>query len=93
MIEKKLAAKGPRQLPKKIKDRLSLREATLIESHRLDLPGVMIEVESQRNYLEGVVGGHLIGYVGEVSGSGRTPRICTRGVWWASTGWRSRSTK
>lgn len=67
VIEKKLAVKGPRQLPRKIKDRLSLREATLIESHRLDLPGVMIEVESQRNYLEGVVGGHLIGYVGEVS--------------------------
>ncbi len=67
VIEKKLAAKGPRQLPKKIKDRLTLREATLIESHRLDLPGVMVEVESQRNYLHGVVGGHLIGYVGEVS--------------------------
>jgi penicillin-binding protein 2 len=27
----------------------------------------MIQVESQRNYPEGVVGGHLIGYVGEVS--------------------------
>ncbi|MFO0774382.1 MAG: penicillin-binding protein 2 [Nitrospiraceae bacterium] len=67
VIEKKLAAKGPRQLPKKIKDRLTLREATLIESHKLDLPGVMVEVESQRNYVNGVVGGHLIGYVGEVS--------------------------
>ncbi len=67
VIEKKMAAKGPRQLPKKIKDRLTLREATLIESHKLDLPGVMVEVESQRNYLGGVVAGHLIGYVGEVS--------------------------
>lgn len=67
VIEKKLAVKGPRQLPRKIKDRMTLREATLIESHRLDLPGVMVEVESQRNYLHGVVGGHLIGYVGEVS--------------------------
>ncbi len=67
IIEKKMAARGPRQLPRKIKDRLTLREATLIESHKLDLPGVMIEVESQRNYLGGVVAGHLIGYVGEVS--------------------------
>lgn len=67
MIENKLSTKGPKLLPRKVKDRLSLREATLIESHRLQLPGVMIQVESQRNYPEGVVGGHLIGYVGEVS--------------------------
>jgi penicillin-binding protein 2 len=67
MIEKKLSVKGPKLLPRKVKDRLTLREATLIESHRLQLPGVMIQVESQRNYPEGVAGGHLIGYVGEVS--------------------------
>lgn len=67
MIEKKLSVRGPKLLPRKVKDRLTLREATLIESHRLQLPGVMIQVESQRNYPEGVVGGHLIGYVGEVS--------------------------
>ncbi|MEX5213089.1 MAG: penicillin-binding protein 2 [Nitrospiraceae bacterium] len=67
VIEKKLSVKGPKLLPRKVKDRLTLREATLVESHRLQLPGVMIQVESQRNYPEGVVGGHLIGYVGEVS--------------------------
>lgn len=67
LIEKKLSVRAPRQLPRKIKDRLTLREATLIESHRLDLPGVMIEVESQRNYIHGQVAGHLIGYVGEIS--------------------------
>ncbi|MGA6828194.1 penicillin-binding protein 2 [Nitrospira sp. NS4] len=67
VIRKKLAGRGSKMLPRKIKDRLTLRDATLIESHRLDLPGVMIQVESQRNYPGGMAASHLIGYVGEVS--------------------------
>ena len=64
---KKLAVRGAKQLPRKIKDRLTLKEATLIEAHRLDLPGVMVQVESRRNYLGGVAASHVLGYVGEVS--------------------------
>lgn len=67
MIRKKLAGRGSKMLPRKIKDRLTLRDATLIESHRLELPGVMIQVESQRNYPGGMAASHLIGYVGEIS--------------------------
>jgi penicillin-binding protein 2 len=67
LIRNKLFVKGSKLLPRKIKDRLTLREATIIESHRLDLPGVMIQVESQRNYLGGVTAAHVIGYVGEIS--------------------------
>jgi penicillin-binding protein 2 len=67
LIRKKLMARGSKQLPRKVKDRLTLREATLIESHRLDLPGVMVQVESQRNYPGGTTASHLLGYVGEVS--------------------------
>ena len=67
LVKKKLAVGGSKQLPRKIKDRLTLREATLIESHRLELPGVMIQVESQRNYPMGVTASHVMGYVGEVS--------------------------
>lgn len=68
VIQKKLSTgKGGKLQPRKVKDRLTLREATLIESHRLDLPGVMIQVESQRNYPAGNVAAHLLGYVGEVS--------------------------
>lgn len=67
LIRKKLSVRGSKQLPRKIKDRLTLREATLIESHRLDLPGVMIQVESQRNYPSGMTAAHVLGYVGEVS--------------------------
>ncbi|TKB92421.1 MAG: penicillin-binding protein 2 [Nitrospira sp.] len=67
LVRKKLTARGSKQLPRKVKDRLTLREATLIESHRLDLPGVMVQVESQRNYPGGTTASHLLGYVGEVS--------------------------
>lgn len=67
LTRKKLSVKGSKLLQRKIKDRLTLREATIIESHRLDLPGVMIQVESQRNYPGGVTAAHLIGYVGEIS--------------------------
>ena len=67
LIKKKIDGRGSKMLPRKIKDRLSLRDATLIEAHRLDLPGVMIQVESQRNYPGGVAAAHLLGYVGEIS--------------------------
>ncbi len=67
VVRRKLATKGGKLLPRKIKDRLSLREAAIVEAHRLDLPGVMIQVESQRNYPGGAVGAHLLGYVGEIS--------------------------
>ncbi len=67
MLRKRLSAPGSRQTPRKLKDGLTLKEAALVESHRLDLPGVSIQVESQRNYPTGVVAAHLLGYVGEVS--------------------------
>jgi penicillin-binding protein 2 len=67
LVRKKLTGRGSKLLPRKVKDRLTLRDATVIESHRLDLPGVMIQVESQRNYPGGVTASHLLGYVGEVS--------------------------
>ena len=44
LVRTKLTARGSKQLPRKVKGRLTLREATLIESHRLDLPGVMVQV-------------------------------------------------
>lgn len=67
LVGKKLAIKGSKLLPRKIKDRMTLRDATLVESRRLDMPGVMIQVESQRNYPGGLLASHLLGYVGEVS--------------------------
>ncbi len=51
----------------KLKGGLSLKEAAIVESHRLRLPGVFIQPEYQRNYPLGGYAAHLIGYVGEVS--------------------------
>ncbi|MGE0644329.1 MAG: penicillin-binding protein 2 [Nitrospira sp.] len=67
LVRKKMSTKGSKLLPRKIKDRMSLRDATLVEARRLDMPGVMIQVESQRNYPGGVIASHLLGYVGEIS--------------------------
>ena len=67
LIRKKLTAKGGKLLPRKVKDRMTLRDAVLIESHRMELPGVIVQVESQRNYPGGVTAAHLLGYVGEIS--------------------------
>jgi penicillin-binding protein 2 len=67
VVRKKLETKGSKLLPRKIKDRMTLRDATLVESRRLDMPGVMVQVESQRNYPGGLIAAHILGYVGEIS--------------------------
>src|SRR6185295_15279167 len=66
-VRKRIADRGSRLLPRKIKGSLTLREAALVEAHRLDLPGVSIQAESQRNYPHGASAAHVLGYVGEIS--------------------------
>ena len=53
----------------KIKGGLTLKEAALIESHRLELPGVVIQPAYKRHYPLKSSASHLIGYVGEISES------------------------
>ena len=66
----------------KIKGGLSLKEAAIVESHRLTLPGTFIQPEYQRNYLLGHYASHVIGYVGEISEAkaqrGRIPGSSSR---------------
>ena len=62
----KLAKKGRRERVK-IKGNVTLKEAAIVESHRLDLPGVFIQPEYQRHYPLGTYASHVIGYVGEIS--------------------------
>lgn len=50
-----------------LKEDVDLAEAAIIESRRLELPMLSVEVESRRNYLYGPLAGHVLGYVGEVS--------------------------
>ncbi len=51
----------------KIKGGLTLKEAALIESHRSELPGVVIQPAYKRHYPLQASASHLIGYVGEIS--------------------------
>lgn len=39
----------------------------MVEENRLDLPGVIVEVEPVRHYLGGGLAAHAIGYLGEIS--------------------------
>jgi penicillin-binding protein 2 len=53
--------------PVRVRRGLSLAEVTQVEEQRLDLPGVIVEVESQRVYPTSTFAAHLLGYVREVS--------------------------
>ncbi|HYM91826.1 MAG TPA: penicillin-binding protein 2 [bacterium] len=37
-----------------------------LEENRMDLPGVLVQVEPVRDYLHGTLAAHLLGYVGEI---------------------------
>lgn len=53
--------------PIRLKKGISLKEAAIVESHRVDLPGVAIRPEFQRNNPEGAYAAHVLGYVGIAS--------------------------
>jgi penicillin-binding protein 2 len=57
----------PRFEPVILKEDVDLAEAAYIESRRLELPELSVEVESRRNYLYGPLAAHVLGYVGEVT--------------------------
>jgi len=57
----------PRFEPVILKEDVDLAEAAYIESRRLELPELSVEVESRRNYLYGPLAAHVLGYVGEAS--------------------------
>jgi penicillin-binding protein 2 len=50
-----------------LKRDLSRNELATIETHRFNLPGVMIKIAPQRHYISGDLASHLIGYLGEIS--------------------------
>ncbi|WP_371374948.1 penicillin-binding protein 2 [Sporomusa aerivorans] len=55
--------------PIRIKNDASQEIITKIEERRNDLPGVVIEVQSVRNYIFNELGAHIFGYVNEISDS------------------------
>ncbi|MFC1867455.1 penicillin-binding protein 2 [Thermodesulfobacteriota bacterium] len=50
-----------------IKKNIFRDELAVIETNLFNLPGVMIQVKPQRNYIFGKLASHLIGYLGEIS--------------------------
>jgi penicillin-binding protein 2 len=52
--------------PIKIKTDIDWQELALLESNRVYLPGVLVDVRSTRAYNFGDLASHLIGYIGEI---------------------------
>jgi penicillin-binding protein 2 len=69
----------PSFLPVKIKTDLSREEVALIESWRIDMPGVQVQEEIKRTNLYGEVASHLLGYIGEVN-ERELPRLQKKGL-------------
>jgi len=53
--------------PVRVRRGLTLEEVTKVEERKLELPGVVVEVEPQRVYPNSTFAAHLLGYVREVS--------------------------
>jgi len=53
--------------PVKIKRDIDFKTLAVIQEHKLDLPGVIYQVEPRREYLYGGLAAHLLGTVGEIS--------------------------
>jgi penicillin-binding protein 2 len=68
MIRDKIKGRGTYR-PVFIKKDLEYSIIAELEERRLDLPGVLVEVESKRFYPEGVYSPHIFGYMGEVDRS------------------------
>ena len=66
-IRKKIRQRDNPLEPVRIKDNVGPDIITRIEERRNDLPGVIIEVQSVRKYINNELGAHLFGYVGEIS--------------------------
>ncbi|MEW6057734.1 MAG: penicillin-binding protein 2 [Bdellovibrionota bacterium] len=68
ILEELQKSKGqPAFLPVKVKQDLNQEEVAIIEAHKLDLPGVDIQMEIRRTNLYGDLAAHLMGYIGEVN--------------------------
>ncbi len=67
-IEEKIKAQKRRApfKPVKIKSNIDWNELALLESNRVHLPGLIVDVRPRRAYDYGDLASHLIGYLGEV---------------------------
>ncbi|MDD4237615.1 MAG: penicillin-binding protein 2 [Desulfotomaculaceae bacterium] len=66
-IEEKIANQKQLYEPVKIATRVSPEVVTRIEEQRLELPGVVIDIEPQRQYPSGSILSHVMGYVRQIN--------------------------
>lgn len=64
-------------LPVVIKKNISQRELAVIETENAKMPGVVVDTFISREYTDGEVGAHMLGYIGEISQS-QLPRYQKR---------------
>ena len=63
----KAAKKQPAFQPVKIKEDISWEEVAKTEIAKIDMPGVILEIEPKRRYIFGDLITHLIGYLSEIA--------------------------
>ncbi len=64
------ALKSPRPfVPVKVARNIGRDKLAVVESHTLNLPGVVVDIVPVREYIYGAMDAHLLGYVGEISSS------------------------
>ncbi len=66
-IKKKLSQHNGRFEPIRIKSDIGPDIVTKIEERRAELPGVVIEIQPIRNYINNELAAHLFGYVSEIN--------------------------
>ncbi|MEN6414186.1 MAG: penicillin-binding protein 2 [Veillonellales bacterium] len=66
-IRQKISQQDNQLEPVRIINDAAPEIVTKIEEHRNDLPGVVIEIQSIRNYVNNELGAHIFGYVSEIS--------------------------
>ena len=66
-IERRMAQKNTAFEPIRLKVDVGHEIVAKIEEQRVDLPGVLIEVQPVRNYMHKILGVHAVGYVSEIN--------------------------
>ncbi|HOO90014.1 MAG TPA: penicillin-binding protein 2 [Syntrophales bacterium] len=56
-------------IPVKIVRNIERDKLAIVETHSMDLPGVVVDVVPIREYIHGEMMAHILGYVGEISAS------------------------
>ena len=53
--------------PVKLIGQIDFVGLSMLEENKLDLPGVVYQIEPKRNYSSGVRASHILGYIGEIN--------------------------